>query len=118
MQRLITEDSPNPRRVEAAMTVTIYGRRMASTLSALAESRLRDTAEMPEGEASRMLAQLDALIASLDGSAPPLTPDSVAGAEASASETPPSASLQDAQIERLHAQLAVLARAVIRYQES
>ena len=118
MQRLITEDSPNPRRVEAAMTVTTYGRRMASTLSALAESRLRDAAEMPEGEASRMLAQLDAMIASLDVSAPPLTPESVASAEASASETPPSASLQDAQIERLHAQLAVLARAVIRYQES
>ena len=41
MQRLIAEDSPNPLRVEAAMTVTTYGRRMASTLAAIAEARVR-----------------------------------------------------------------------------
>jgi uncharacterized membrane protein YccC len=118
MQRLITEDSPNPRRAEAAMTISVYGRRMASTLSALAESRLRDAAEMPSGESSRMLAELDSMIAPLDGAAPPLALESMASAEPPAGERPAAESLQDAQIERLHAQLAVLARAVARYRES
>ena len=118
MQRLITEDSPKPRRVEAAMTITTYGRRMASTLSALAESRARDGAVMPEEESSIMLAQLDSAIASLDGAGPPIAPGSVAGIDPAAGEAAPSSSLQDAQIERLHAQLAVLERAVVRYRES
>jgi uncharacterized membrane protein YccC len=118
MQRLITEDSPKPRRVEAAMTITTYGRRMASTLSALAESRARDGAVMPEEESSIMLAQLDSAIASLDGAGPPVAPESVASIDPAAGEAAPSSSLQDAQIERLHAQLAVLERAVVRYRES
>jgi len=116
MQRLITEDSPNPRRVEAAMTITTYGRRMASTLSALAEARVRDAASVPSSDSSRLLAQLDAAIASLEGSGPRLTPDPGSSAETPRGEVVGARSLQDAQIERLHAQLAVLERAVARYE--
>ncbi len=52
MQRLITEEAPNPQRVEAAMTVTTYGRRMASTLSALAEARARESLALSAQEVS------------------------------------------------------------------
>ena len=117
MQRLITEDSPNPRRVEAAMTVTTYGRRMASTLSAMAEARVREAATVPHSESTKLLAGLDSAIASLDGTSGTRTSDSMAPGEAPHAEAPAAQSLQDAQIERLHAQLAVLQRAIARYEE-
>jgi uncharacterized membrane protein YccC len=122
MQRIITEEAPNSRRVEAAMTITTYGRRMASTLSALAEARARDAASVASSESSMLLAALDATIASLDGSGPRLVPDHVSHVETPRMEAPGAEaagarSLQDAQIERLHAQLAVLERAVARYEE-
>jgi uncharacterized membrane protein YccC len=118
MQRLITEDSPNPRRVEAAMAITIYGRRMASTLSALAEARTLDAAPVPPSESSAMLAQLDSLIASLANSPSRLTTEPIANVDAPRADVAPARSLQAAQIERLHAQLAVLERAVARYERS
>jgi uncharacterized membrane protein YccC len=117
MQRLITEDSANPHRVEAAMTVTTYGRRMVSTLAAIAEARTRDPLGIPPSVAEELLAQLDAIIASLEGSAAPLQPESTSGAphpEPTVDEG--TRTLQDAQIERMRAQLAVLRRAVARYQ--
>jgi uncharacterized membrane protein YccC len=117
MQRLITEDSPNRHRVEAAMTVTTYGRRMASTLAAIAEARARDSLVIPQSVAEELIAELDAMIASLEGSAPPLQPEATPSTPQAA---PPSdvstRTLQDAQVERLRAQLAVLRRAVARYQ--
>ena len=65
MQRLITEDSANPLRVEAAMTVTTYGRRMASTLAAIAEARTRrlarDSAEC--NDAAHRIARLNDRVA-------------------------------------------------------
>ena len=118
MQRLITEDSPNPRRVEAAMTVTTYGRRMASTLSALAEARARDAAPMQSPESRAMLAQLDTLIASLADSRSWLATPPIATVDAPRAEMAAAPSLQAAQIERLRAQLAVLERAVARYKQS
>jgi uncharacterized membrane protein YccC len=118
MQRLITEDSPNLRRVEAAMTVTTYGRRMASTLSALAESRARDQSAISKQESTALLAGLEAVIASLEGPGPSLTPALPESVGAPRTEAAAARSLQDAQIERLHAQLAVLERAVARYAES
>ena len=118
MQRLITEDSPNPRRVEAAMTVTTYGRRMASTLSALAEARARDAAPMQSPESPAMLAQLDTLIASLADSRSWLATPPIATVDAPRAEMAAAPSLQAAQIERLRAQLAVLERAVARYKQS
>ena len=118
MQRLITEDSPNPHRVEAAMTITTYGRRVASTLSALAEVRARDAAAISRAESSAMLAQLDRAIASLESSGAWLTPDPIASIETARVAPAAAPSLQDAQIERLHAQLAVLERAVARYQRA
>jgi uncharacterized membrane protein YccC len=115
MQRLIAEDSPNPRRVEAAMTITTYGRRMASTLSALAEARARDAAAIPPSVASELISQLDASIASLDGSGPPLAADPIGSVEAPHAHVHVAVSLQDSQVERLRAQLAVMERAVARY---
>jgi uncharacterized membrane protein YccC len=116
MQRLITEDSPNPHRVEAAMAITTYGRRMASTLSALAEARARDDMNIPLSESPELIARLDTVIASLDGSGPALAADPVGSVEAPRTDATPAESLQDAQIERLRAQLAVLERAVARYE--
>jgi uncharacterized membrane protein YccC len=116
MQRLITEGSPNPHRSEAAMTITTYGRRLASTLSALAEARARDAAAMPQTEALELISRLDAEIASLDGSGPSLASDPVGSVEAPRADAHAAASLQDAQVERLRAQLAVLERAVARYE--
>ena len=117
MQRLITEDSANPHRVEAAMTVTTYGRRMASTLAAIAEARASDSLAIPPSVTQELLAELDAMIASLEGSAPPLQPEVTPSAPQPAPTSDVSArTLQDAQIERLRAQLAVLRRAVARYQ--
>jgi hypothetical protein len=97
--------------------VTTYGRRMASTLAAIAEARVLGSLVIPPSETARLIADLDAMIASLEGSAPPLT-------SAIASDAAPlpvtsdvrARTLQDAQIERLGAQLAVLRRAVARYQ--
>lgn len=114
MQRLITEESPNPRRVEAAMTITTYGRRIASTLSALAEARARDSSTVEERERVELVSGLDSVIALLGGAA---LPTAVPGEQI---ETPREdatvvESLQGAQIERLRAQLAVLGRAVARY---
>jgi uncharacterized membrane protein YccC len=118
MQRLITEDSPNPRRVEAAMTVTTYGRRMASTLSALAEARARDAAAVASADSSAMLAQLDLAIASLESSEARPAPDFLASIETPRAALAVARSLQDSQIERLQAQLAVLERAVARYERA
>lgn len=117
MQRLITEESASPLRVEASMTVTTYGRRMASTLVAIAEARALQLLVIPPGETAQLTSEIDAMIASLEGSAPPL--ESSIGADVPA--LPPltearARTLQDAQLERLGAQLAVLRRAVERYQ--
>jgi len=117
MQRLITEDSANPRRVEAAMTVTTYSRRMASTLAAIAEASARDSQGFRTSVAPELITELDAIIASLEGSAPPLPPEAASDAAQLVPEDDPSArTLQDAQIHRLRAQLAVLRRAVTRYE--
>jgi uncharacterized membrane protein YccC len=116
MQRLITEDSPNPRRVEAAMTVTTYGRRMASTLSALTEARARDGAAIPESETSALITKLDSLVASLENAGPRPASDPVGSVEAPHGSAMAEVSLQEAQIERLRAQLAVIERAVARYE--
>ncbi|MDB4911693.1 MAG: hypothetical protein JWO39_2516 [Gemmatimonadetes bacterium] len=118
MQRLITEDSPNPHRVEAAMTVTVYGRRVASTLSALAAARARDAGAIPPAVMSELISQLDAAIASLDGSGPRLAADPIVTVGTTRPEAHTAVSLQDAQLERLRAQLAVLERAVARYESA
>ncbi|MDQ2768809.1 MAG: FUSC family protein, partial [Gemmatimonadota bacterium] len=117
MQRLISEDSANTHRVESAMTVTTYGRRMASTLAAIAEARTRDPFAIPVNVAAELTAELDAMIASLDGFASPLRLDASVGVASPAPASDVRArTLQDAQVERLRAQLAVLGRAVARYQ--
>jgi uncharacterized membrane protein YccC len=118
MQRLITEDSPSPRRVEAAMAITTYGRRVASTLSALAEARARDSEVISRADASAMLAQLDLALTSLESPDGPLASDPVVGIDTVRAAPAAAPSLQDAQIERLHAQLAVLERAVARYERA
>jgi uncharacterized membrane protein YccC len=118
MQRLITEDSPTPHRVEAAMTVTTYGRRMASTLSALAEARARDGVAIPPSVMAELVSQLDAAIASLEGSGPPPASNPIGSVEAAHTNADAATSLQDAQIERLRAQLAVMERAVARYESA
>ncbi|HEV7704793.1 MAG TPA: FUSC family protein [Gemmatimonadaceae bacterium] len=115
MQRLITEDSANPLRVEAAMTVTTYGRRMASTLAAIAEARTRDSLAMPASDTAQLIAGLDVMVASLEGSVMLPQPEIALAAPTQASDVS-ARTLQDAQIERLRAQLAVLWRAVARYQ--
>lgn len=114
MQRLITEESPDPRRVEAAMTITTYGRRVASTLSALAEARARESSSIDEAERVRLVSSLDSVIASLGGAATsePVRVEVFEPPRAAAANTE---SLRNAQIERLHAQLAVLGRAATRY---
>ena len=127
MQRLITEGAANPHRVEAATTVLTYGRRMASTMSAIAESRTTGGVASSQVAIAPLAAQLDALIASLDGSAaksataPPSdgsmsVPVITDVATADAAAAPATQSLQSAQLERLRAQLAVMERAVARYQ--
>jgi len=118
MQRLITEDSPSPRRVEAAMAITTYGRRVASTLSALAEARARDSEVISRADASAMLAQLDLALTSLESPDGPLASDPVVGIDTVRAAPAAAPSLQDAQIGRLHAQLAVLERAVARYERA
>jgi uncharacterized membrane protein YccC len=118
MQRLITEDSPNPRRVEAAMTVTTYGRRVASTVSALAEARAHDAVAIPPSVMSELVSHLDGAIASLDGTGPPLESDPIGSVEPPQAHAHAAISLQDAQIERLRAQLAVMERAVARYESA
>ncbi len=124
MQRLITEDAPNPHRVEAAMTILTYGRRMASTMAAIAESRASGELAQPESVVAELASQLDALADALDGSAARVAGAqavsdasvelSIANESASASELG-ARSLQIAQLERLRAQLSVMQRAVARY---
>jgi uncharacterized membrane protein YccC len=117
MQRLITEDSANPHRVEAAMTVTTYSRRMASTLAAIAEASARDSLGFRTSAAPGIVTELDAIITALEGTAPALPPE--AGPDASQPESAADSdarTLQDAQIHRLRAQLAVMRRAVARYE--
>jgi uncharacterized membrane protein YccC len=118
MQRLITEDSPNPHRIEAAMTITTYGRRMASTLSALAEARARDAVAIPASVASELITELDAALASLDGSGPPLASNPIGNVEPPQADARAAVSLQDSQVERLRTQLAVMERAVARYESA
>lgn len=118
MQRLITEDSPNPHRVEAAMTITTYGRRMASTLSALAEARARDAGAIPRSVMSALVSRLDGAIASLDGSGAPLASDPIGSMQAPQADARAAVTLQEAQLERLRAQLAVMERAVARYESA
>jgi uncharacterized membrane protein YccC len=115
MQRLITEDAPNPQRVEAAMTITTYGRRMASTLSALGELRTREAVAIPRAEATALVAELSSIIASLRDSGPRLASDSVSRIESPRTALGEALTLEDAQIGRLRAQLAVLTRAAARY---
>jgi uncharacterized membrane protein YccC len=118
MQRLITEDSPSPRRVEAAMTITTYGRRMASTLSALAEARARDALVDAAPEEMALVAKLESIITSLDGTGSPVASDTSRSIESGSTAASSTASLQEAQLERLRAQLAVIDRAVARYQRT
>ena len=122
MQRLITEDAPNPHRVEAAMAVLTYGRRMASTMAAIAESRARGELAPPESAVPSLTSRLDELIGALEGRAahgtpvppdPPTSPPS-AGEQLSATELG-TRSLQSAQLDRLRAQLSVMERAIARY---
>lgn len=111
LQRLIAEDSPSAQRVEAAMTMLTYSRRMASTLSAIAAARIGGELMVLEGKVLPLAARLDALAASLDGAAP-------SSVEGVTDITMPPASLGDAQLERLRSQLAVLQRAVGRYESA
>ncbi|MDQ2931473.1 MAG: FUSC family protein [Gemmatimonadota bacterium] len=124
MQRLITEDAPNPHRVEAAMALLTYGRRMASTLSAIAASRATAGAFATESVVMALAVELDAIIAPLDRdpSAPTVAPavddaskEYVAADDITASTQLRTKTLQAAQLDRLHAQLAVMDRAVKRY---
>lgn len=123
IQRLITEDAPNPHRVEAALTMLTYGRRMASTMTAIAESRVSGESVAPPALIAPLDAQLDAFCAVLDGSAPAsgaamTSSEIVALRDAPPNTVPASsgvASLQSAQLERLRAQLAVMQSAVARY---
>ena len=116
MQRLITEDSPEPRRVEAAMTITTYGRRMASTLSALVEARARDSLHTRVPESAALITKLDLVIESLGGSTPAFASETARMDQAPNVGIAAAVTLQDAQVERLGAQLAVLERAVARYE--
>lgn len=121
MQRLITEDAPSAQRVEAAMTLLTYSRRIASTLSALAAARASGELMTLDDEGAALAAQLDSLVTSLEGS-------EAAAASAPASDAHPVAavtditvtpdSLQNAQLERLRTQFAVLQRAVARYESA
>ena len=99
------------------MTVTTYGRRMASTLSALAEARVRDGSVIDTSESSALIAQLDSAIDSLNGAAARLAANEIPSVEALPDEAAAVPSLQAAKLERLHAQLAVLSRAVARYDQ-
>ena len=122
MQRLITEDAPNPQRVEAAMTILTYGRRMASTMAAMAASRGRGELSEREPAVAALSSQLDALIEALKRQSAILAPESagqaviaqspIASEQATATNAQ---SLQSAQLERMRAQLSVLQRAVTRY---
>jgi uncharacterized membrane protein YccC len=124
MQRLITEDAPNPRRVEAAMTILTYGRRMASTMAAIAESRASGEMAPLETAVAELGSQLDAEADALDGTSPRVAlavamSDASAGLSIADESVPASElgvrSLQSAQFERLRAQLSVVQRAVARY---
>jgi hypothetical protein len=65
-----------------------------------------------------MLAQLDLALTSLESPDGPLASDPVVGIDTVRAAPAAAPSLQDAQIERLHAQLAVLERAVARYERA
>ena len=111
LQRLIAEEAPSAPRVEAAMTMLTYSRRMASTLSAIAAARIGGELMVLEGKVDPLAMRLDALASSLDGATPTHTEDVM-----EITTTP--ASLGDAQLERLRTQLAVLQRAVGRYESA
>ncbi|MBA2685079.1 MAG: FUSC family protein [Gemmatimonadaceae bacterium] len=127
IQRLITEDAPKPHRVESAMSVLAYGRRMASTMSAMAESRASGDGAPPAESVEPLLEKLDALISALDHSSPAALEESGAGAlgvsrelanageQGAATHTLATQTIQSAQLERIGAQLAVMRRAVARY---
>ena len=124
MQRLIAEDAPNPHRVEAAMTILTYGRRMASTMSAIAESRTAGELAPPEIAVTELASQLDALADALAGAATrvaraPALSDAKAGlsipGESAAASELGAGSVQIARLDRLRAQLSVMQRAVARY---
>lgn len=106
------------------MALLTYGRRMASTLSAVAASRATAGAFATEPVVTALAVELDAIIAPLDRdpSAPTVAPavddaskEYVAAGDITASTQPAAQSLQAAQLDRLHAQLAVMDRAVKRY---
>ena len=124
MQRLIAEDAPNPHRVEAAMTILTYGRRMASTMSAIAESHIAGELAPPEIAITELASQLDALADTLAGAATrvaraPAMSDANAGlsipGEGVAASELGAGSVQIARLDRLRAQLSVMQRAVARY---
>jgi uncharacterized membrane protein YccC len=115
MQRLITEESPTPQRVEGAMTITTYGRRMASTLSALAEARAGDAVRVSPPESPAMVTRLDSIIARLEHASPTTAPEEGAAGVSLPDDGRQIDTLHEAQVERLRAQLAVLERAVTRY---
>jgi uncharacterized membrane protein YccC len=121
MQRLLTEDAPNPHRVEAALTVLVYGRRMASTLSAIAEARTNGDAAPSTVLTTALIAELDSVVAALDGQASLSAAPSIGGDDAPAQTLPgdgalrPADSLQGSQLNRVRAQLAVMRSAVGRY---
>jgi uncharacterized membrane protein YccC len=113
MQRLITEDAPNPHRVESAMTVLTYGRRMASTLSAIAEARAGGESAPPVPAIAVLTDELDAIIAMLDTGIS-LSESAIASAT-SADNAPLQQAPANARLNRLRAQLAVLRSAAARY---
>ncbi|MEO7039815.1 MAG: FUSC family protein [Gemmatimonadaceae bacterium] len=124
MQRLIAEDAPNPQRVEAAMTLLTYGRRMASTLSAIAASRALTEIVAGEPAGAALAGELDSIVTLLDRGVHVVTssvasneaPGSMAlGEDGVGSPRAAAQTLQDAQLDRLRAQLAVMERAAKRY---
>jgi uncharacterized membrane protein YccC len=116
MQRLITEDAPNSHRVEAAMTILTYGRRMASTMTAIAESRASGAAAPVETDVAVVASQLDMLAAALDGDSSLMAISTdIGGANTAPDSELGARSLQSAQRERLRAQLSVMRRAIARY---
>jgi len=110
--------------VDTASHIDTYGRRMASTMAAIAEARASGESAPPESAVAELASQLDALADALDGSAARVAQSqamsdtsveqSIAGESATDSELG-ARSLQSAQLERLRAQLSVMQRAVARY---
>ena len=117
LQRLIMEETPSPQRVEAAMTMLTYSRRMATTLSAIAAARAGGELMADNGTTESIASCLDALAVSLDAGATTaaLAPGDARDVEDVIDVTAASSSSLNAQLERLRIQLAVLRRAVHRY---